>query len=386
MVRLTGCWHPLVVLLVALMLGWLPATAQANSGPPRVWGDTGGPLLPGQSDQVHVLGETLRFDLSPDFGQATVTARYTLANRGPALDGQQFVFVVQDAGDRANLTATWQGETVPVRMEWGQLAEDELAEMTRAWTTVDVWLDPVTGEPYTEDIYSAEPVLRYYLFALDLPAGGEGELVVTYEHRPARDRTRHAYWVYQYHYLLLPARGWASFGPLEIRVAAPEGSRYYFAANLDFRQEGSEWVAHYPGLPDTNLAFAVMDRAGLFLGPSPTPYYWVGFVVVLVLSAVVGAGIGWVAGQIPHRGWATGVAILVGVVPGGPVVIYLSILVLHAIPALRDQSYGPALAGAAMGLVGAVVSTAVAAWMARRTRRRRPSGSGAAGCGSHELS
>jgi len=352
------------------LLCLVPAAALANAGPPRMEGDTGGPLLPGKSDQVHVLGEALRFDLSQDLSHATVTARYTLANRGPALDDQPFVFVVQDTGDQAELTASWQGEPVSVRMEWGQFAADELAEMAEAWTTVDVWLDPVTGEPYQDQVWH-EPVLRYYLFTLDLPADAEGELVVTYDHRAAWDRTRWAYRVFQYHYLLLPARGWASFGPLKIRVAAPAGSRYYFAGNLDFRQEGGEYVAEYPGLPDENLAFAVMNRSGLFLGPSPAPYYWLGFAVVLALAAVIGVGIGRLAGRLPGRGWAVGVGTLAGLVLGGALDVWFAMGLLMSIPALSDQGYGPPLIGLGQGIVAAVVSAVAASVAARRTWRPR---------------
>lgn len=365
--RLTGCRHRIALLLAAWLLCLLPAAAEANAGPPRVGGDTGGPLLPGRSDQVHVLGESLRFDLHPGLDRATVTARYRLANRGPALEAQPFIFVVQDSGERVDLTAAWQGHPVPVTMEWGPFAPDELAEMAAAWTTVDVWLDPVTGEPYSDHVYGQDTVLRYFRFTLDLPAEAEGELVVTYDHVAARDRTRWTYPVYQYHYLLLPALGWASFGPLEIRVAAPEGTRWYFAGNLDFRQEGGEYVAEYPGLPDANLAFAVMNRSGLFLGPRPAPYYWLGCAVVLLLAAAIGGGIGWLAGRLPGRGWAAGVGSLGGLLLGGALDVWLAVNLLVAIPALREQAYGPAFVGIGGGLAGAVVSAIVAGRVARRT-------------------
>mgnify|MGYP000318124451 CR=1 FL=1 len=235
-------------------------------------------------------------------------------------------------------------------------------------------MDPVTGEPYTPgEFYGADPALRFFRFAVDLPEGATGELTVSYNHAAARDRTRYALRVYHYQYLLLPAQGWASFGPLEIRVGAPAGSRYYFAGNLDFRQEGAEYVAEYPGLPGQNLSFAVMDRSGLFLGPRTGPYYWTGFAVVLAMAAAIGAGIGWLAGRLPRRGWATFAAVLGGLLPGGALIVWLAIGLLMAIPALREQSYGPAFAGIGQGLVGAVLSSAVAGRIARRAwDRRRP--------------
>lgn len=379
MVRLTRCRRRPLVLLAALALALLPGIAQANAGPPRTAGDTAGPLLPGTSEQVHVLGEELRFDLRPDLSSAAVTARYRLANRGPDLADQPFVFVVQDAGDRADLAVWWNGEAIPVRLGTDPWGPEELAEMARAWTSVDQWLDPVTGEPYRAEFYGGDPVLRYYLFALDLPAGAVGELVVAYHHTAASDRTRYTYRVHHYSYLLLPARGWASFGPLAIRVAAPAGSRHYFAANLEFRRENGGYVAEYPGLPEQNLSFAVMDRSGLFLGPHPGPYYGLGFALVLALSGAAGLAIGRLAGRLSRPSLATGAGVAAALLLGGPAVVWLSIRLLSSgLPQLRDQSYASALAGFAAGLAGAVACAGVAGWTARRTWNRRRGAGGPA--------
>ncbi|MEW8978190.1 MAG: hypothetical protein AB2385_07275 [Symbiobacterium sp.] len=377
MVRLTRCRLRWFFPLLALAICLPTAVAWANAGPPRFSGNTGGPLLPGKSDQVHVLGEILRFDLAPDFSRATVTARYTLANRGPALDDQPFIFVVQEGRETAALTASWQGEPLAVEaVDLAQFTPEERAEMAGAWGTVDVWMDPVTGEPYTPGAFvGTDPVVSYYRFTVDLPAGATGELTVRYEQPSAWDRTRYALRVHHYQYLVLPARGWASFGPLEVRVAAPEGSRYYFAANLDFRREDGEYVAEYPGLPQANLSFAVMDRSGLFLGPHPGPYYWLGFAVVLALAVAIGAGIGRAAGRLPGRGWALGVGTVGGLLLGGALDLWLAVNLLMALPALREQSYGPAFVGIGQGLVAAVVSAGVANRVAVRTWRRRHGGS-----------
>lgn len=368
--RPTGCrlLRSAYFLLTALLVGLLPFTAAANSAPPRTLGDTGGPLLPGTSDQVHVLSERLSFELEPDFQAARVTARYELENRGGDLAGQPFVFVIQAAADDLDVTATWLGAAVPVEeVDPAQFSPAEVQEMESAWTTVDTWIDPVSGEPYGDREWFGSVGLRYYRFAVDLPAGAAGELQVAYTQSGARDRTLHAHPVYHYQYLLLPARGWASFGPLEIRVSALAWAHYYFASNLDFRQENGQYVANYQGLPEENLAFAVMDRSGILFGlTQPGPYYWMGFAILLALAGAIGAGIGWAAGFIPHRGWAIAAGALAGLLLGGFLDLLLAVVVLQTFPPLRSQSYGLYLVGIGQGLAGAVLTAVVAGWFARR--------------------
>lgn len=366
-------WRPALLLALTLMTVLWPAAALANSAPPRVLGDTGGPLLPGESDQVHVLKESLSFDLNADFTAARVVARYELENRGPAIDGQEFVFVVQEHEKDLNLAVSWRGQPVPVeRVDPEQYTPEEQQEMESKWTTVDFWMDPVTGERYGDKTFFGQAGTQYFRFAVDMPSDVSGELVVSYSQAGANDRTLHVHNVYHYQYLLLPARGWASFGPLEIRVSAPEGSRYYFAANLGFRWEGGAYVAELPGLPEENLTFAVMDRRGLLFGlTQPGPYYWMGFAIVLLLAAAVGLGMGRLAARLPSRSWASPVGALGGLVVGGALDVLMAAFVLGSIPALREQSYGLIFAGVGQGLVGAVVTAIAAGYTAQRTWRRR---------------
>jgi len=361
-----------LAVLLFFLIGLAPVRALANAAPPRYVGDAGGPLLPGHSDQVHVLHEALWFHLHPDLRFADVRAVYTLENRGPALFGQPFIFVAQSSGDDLKLAATWEGASLPVEeVDPEQFTPGELEAMEEVWTRVDTWLDPVTGEFYDPDVVAGQGGLRFYRFAVDLPAGGVGKLEVGYQHRGAYDRVRHVHPVYHYQYLLQPARGWASFGPLEIRVTLPAEINTYFASNLDFEREDGAYRVQLPGLPDENLTFAVMDRAGILFGFTQAgPYFTMAFAILMVLAAAVGVAFGWLTHRLPRQ-WAPLAAAAAGLLLGGLLDIVLAAYVLKAFPALREQSYGLYLEALGQGLVGAVVSTVAAVVSSRRLSQRR---------------
>lgn len=362
----------LSALLLLFLLGLIPGQVLANAAPPRYTGDAGGPLLPGQSAQVHVLEETLTFDLHSDLRHADVMAAYTLENRGPALSGQPFIFVVQASEDDLKLAAAWEGASLPVEeVDPEQFTPGELELMEDAWTRVDTWLDPVSGEYYQPEVVVGQADLRYYRFFVDLPAGAVGKLEVSYQPRGAYDRVRHVHPIYHYQYLLQPARGWASFGPLEVQVIPPAGVDMYFASNLAFQQEDGVYRLQLPGLPDENLTFAVMDRAGILFGlTQPGPYFWMGFALMLVLAAAIGLALGWLTHRLPGY-WAPAAAAAAGLLLGGPLDVVLAAGILQSFPALRGQSYSLYLAAFGQGLVGAVVSALAGAVTARRFSQRR---------------
>lgn len=366
-----------VLLLFISATGLQPGLAEANAGPPRYRGDAGGPLLPDVSHQVHVLSERLSFHLEPGLDAAEVTARYVLENRGEDLPAQSFVFVVQgvsDAGD-LGLMAAWEGQMLEVtEVDLSALAPDQIQEMKQAWTTAETLLDPVTDEVYQAGQYG-EDVLRYFTFDVSLPAGVSGELTATYRARGNYDRDRYTHVVYNYHYLLLPAQGWASFGPLEIEVRAPEGTEHYFASNLPFHFEDGVHRASFDTLPDENLTFAVMSREGILLGVvQPGPYWWMAFTIVMLLAVGVGLGLGWLTGQIPARGLAPWVSFLGSLLLGGFCHFYLATAVIRIFPTLNNHGYSVIFAASGFALAGAVVSAVIARWFALRTWQTRTLG------------
>ncbi|MFZ5827351.1 MAG: hypothetical protein ACOY94_23880 [Bacillota bacterium] len=305
------------LMILALVLT-LPGGAAANGGPPQVGGDMAGVVLPARSSTVHVLKEWLRFQVSDDFEEAQVTARYQLENRGEAVT-LPVVFVVQDFGHRREVPViTWNGEprsVLPLSTTSLDPAQQEL--MRKAWGGESEVVDPVSGERYVLEDYRGQPVgdedgrLSFYRFELVLGAGEGGMLEVTYTQQAGYDRARYVHRVYHYQYLLLPARGWASFGGLEIEVEAAPARRAYFASSLPLTWSDGAYRASLPGLPEQNLLFSFMSRARI-LGSMvhPGPYYWIAAALLMPLAYFSGRGMGWLAARIRSRGWARTVAVL----------------------------------------------------------------------------
>lgn len=360
------------MLLLLCCLGLLipGGKALANGVPPRWVGDQGGLLVPGRTEQVHVLRERLRFDLLPEYRAANVTAEYDMENRGGELRSFQVAFVIQDTsrgGESGPVHALWNGQPLAVAE-----SESGPAEAMAAWEPIQDVIDPVSRERYSIDTFFGNTRLRFARFALDLPAGAKGTLTVSYRQRPATDADRRANVTYHYQYLLTPAKGWASFGPVEIRVALPEGeSSPYFATTIPMQQEEREYVASLPGLPQENLAFAVMSREGLLLGMTdPGAYFWLAFVLVLLLAIPVGLGAGWLTGGLKSKGFAVTLGVGVGLVGGGLVNGFLTLSILSAMP-LEGQGYGVALIGVGQWLVTLAVSSVAAGVAAARRPRKK---------------
>jgi hypothetical protein len=355
---------------LVLLIGWLLVTAApaaANSAPPRWTGDKPGVVLPGSTSQVHVTGEKLQFTLADDLRTANVTAHYELENRGTALTGFPVVFVIQDvaAGDRT-VTVTWNGQLVNAEpISQHELSAAQADEMNKAWTAMKTVIDPVTAQRYDFNSFGS-PAMRYVEFGLDLPAQGKGALEVLFQQAAGTDWSRHVNAIYHYQYLLLPAKGWASIGPLEIAVKAPPAGQVFFASTLPLQRQGDEYRVTLPGLPKENLAFAVMSRRGLIGGiADPGPYYWMVFALALVGAAAVGYGLGRLARLVRARGWAVAVGILLGVVVGGVADLLIIFGLIGMMPALANQSYGNVFVGVGQALVAIIMTTVVSGISAR---------------------
>lgn len=365
--------------LLSLFVLVTAGVAQANAGPPRVGGDKNGVILPGTSAQVHVKREVLRFDLSQNnYGAATVTASYELENRGPALKEFPVIFVWQAAGQH-DASVLWNGKPVPARApDLGGLSPEQLKAMEQAWGAMDTAVDPVTGAEYREDYEHWNAKVGYLQFVLNLEAGAAGTLEVQYQHTAARDNTRHAHPTYIYQYLLVPARNWASFGPLEIRVKAPDPKQAFFAANLPLKWEGGEYRATLPGLPEQNLAFALTSRAGLVGKLTSTgPYFVVCFLLVMAGAVMAGVWLGRISGRIRHRGWAIAAGVASGLLAGGLIDLALAFGVPQLFTALSDSGYGWAFLALATSLLAVPVTTVVSGVITARTNRSRYGGAAA---------
>gem|GEM_PF-2877010 len=360
--------------LMALgMLLVMSGLALANSAPPTRQGERGGVLVPGRSDQVHILREQLRFEMDEGLFSAEVIARYDMQNRGAALTNYPVIFALQDAGEGTvqKMVVSWNGESLPITAVNVAPASDALEALAAAWTTVEFSVDPVSGKPVDVTGFHGRSSLQFGQFELNLPAGGTGTLEVRYQHTAAQDRRSRAHPVYHYQYLLLPARAWASFGALEISVKAPE--RIFFSATLPFTYADGEYRASFKGLPEKNLAFGIMSRKGiLFHWGNAGPYYMIAFAVGMAVAVALGMGLGRLAGLIKSPAGAQVAGIWGGLFVGGFLDVLVTMGVFALMPAIDlSKGYDAVLIGFGQCLVAIIVTTALTGVETSRQNRRR---------------
>lgn len=377
-----GVWgmrRCLLFLLFAVLLMLVPAPAQANGGPPRMTGDKMGVVLPGKSSTLHVSREELRFVVDADLRGAQVTARYELANRSATAERLPVIFVVQNflGGGSSEPQVIWQGEKLGVEaLSSESQTEAERSAMRQAWGGESQVVDPVTGEVYPFPPSGRSPEdewrMQYYRFELALEAGATGTLEVSYLQHGGFDKNRYTYPIYQYQYLLLPARGWASFGPLSIEIAAPPPGEAFFASNLGLTWSDGAYRATLQGLPEQNLLFSLMSRKGILFGlVQPGPYYALLFLLLLGAAAGVSLGLGRLVSRLRTRRTAVWAGIGVGLLLGLPANLLALFLFYWAMPALHEQGYGIAIVGLGQWILSAPVSLILTPIAAGRYYDRR---------------
>lgn len=252
-------WFPAVLLLALLSL---PAQADANGLPlaarPAV---AGGTLRPAASTTVGVVKEHLLLDLRE--WKARIRATYQLRNLAPEGVSLTVAFPVPryDGVDP-------QGADAPaVRLDGEPLSfQPALAPVALADGETDLsaeWLDPFTGQAYrppTMPHWSPESP-AFLTFSVSFAGGQERRLEVWYRQDPGQDFARFIERSLRYDYLLLPARHWASFGPLEIEVLAPPDRVIGGLPPVSPLGDG-HYGATFSGLPAQNLALFVAPGSG----------------------------------------------------------------------------------------------------------------------------
>ncbi len=350
-------------LLAAALLALPAASARANmaapyTGPARAGRAAGEPS--GGLREVFIERERLRMDLRPlaDDEPARVEAVYRVRSDGPART-LELVFVA------------------------AALAPGEHG----------VWVD---GRPVASTPGAAESLPPSWRVPGATPAldgdgplayevKGEGTLSFRVTLAPGRHEIRVRYpataSVYvdadritaaqQLAYVLAPAREWAGFGGVDVRVELPRG---WHAASLPaLRREGSALVGSWDGVPADALALTVRPR-----DPDPAPY-WAGWLVLsaLGLFLLVRAG-RWLGGRLARRGRGAGWALL----PGVPLSLAWSLVVTLGLAVVPDmvrkaagphsnRGYGYGLFFFAVLLAPALLLVGTAAVQAAAVRARR---------------
>lgn len=192
-------------------------------------------LAAGETAQVYLIGEVLDGELS-----------WTLSDGGDPIEGTMELVDAQRMTLKDFLLAS--------RPQHSEVSEED-------WYNASVQLlDRVERDYGYLDLGGIMELMCWYQYELTIPAGQTLVNTVTAPVYP----DIHTGWnppIHTYEYLLSPAKGWADFGSLDIRINTP----YHMTqCNLEgFEQSGEGYRMALNGLPDQELTFV--------LSSSPNP-------------------------------------------------------------------------------------------------------------------
>lgn len=355
------CWLRVAPLLGAGLL----AAHDAHANMAKWWseGASHGSLVPQSDTEVRVDSEDLSFVVAPTLASAEVTATYRMTNGGRA-DAQSdvaFVMVSAEHGrpeveakvtiDGASVTGrlVTEADMLGPLLERWLGANPEAAHELEALHALDRhpryrdteklrrFAKGCDGDcsdllrwyasrpaPRRDDVLraSAEAIpeeipklqrgwttrsyhapLSWLTFPLAIPAGASRTVVVRYTHVAGSDSRRAVNTVFNYEYLLSPAKRWARFGELHVDLQLPPDTKL-LSSSVPFAPEpnGSSYRASLPGLPAGELSVELMSRRGLLFGMEQTEGYWLILIAVMALVTIpASAKLGRIWAKRPSR-------------------------------------------------------------------------------------
>ena len=261
---------PAIGLILALSL-IDAAVCHANAGPYRTYSPIVGE--PMGLTNIVITREDLELDFRPlqDFARVKVHATYQLRNQTGA-EALRLAFIFGSA-EHTNHKITLNGQTLQA-----SLGSDSL-EFARKWAPPKSTPGLDSEKPLGFNTGGGKPVL----FDVEIPEG-MSVLSVSYEEDPAYLFSRPAMYR-QFAYILSPAKAWAGFNDLNVRLLIPSG--WDAKTNLSLVQDGDALVGQFDSLPDDSIAVTLRP-------PVPPIYTWIkqrqfliGSVIVLITTILV---------------------------------------------------------------------------------------------------
>jgi len=248
---------PALAVAAVLALPFAAAWGNMAAPPPPRTVHRGSPLgePAGGLRDVWIEHETLRMDLRPlaRARPALVEAVYRVRNEGAArtLD---LLFVANGLADGAT-TVSVDGRPVAATRGAAVLPPSWRAPAaTPPLATADT--APLPYEPRGEGTLA---------FRVALPAGRH-EVRVRYAAEASAYQQNDLTPIWQLGYVLAPARDWAGFGALDVRVEVPRG--WSARSSLPLRRDGNALAGTFRGVPANAIALSVQKPE-----PSSGPWY-----------------------------------------------------------------------------------------------------------------
>jgi len=340
-----------ISLLFSLLISLASArTAHANMARSFWPGDKHGPLMAEGPTDVRVDSEELSFKLTADLSAADVTATYHMTNGGAAASSGEVAFVhvigEEMKGDPQELLPpriTVDGAAVEFR---AITDPDQQAARSSTWTKL-----PNQG-------------LGWLVFTLDFAPGQKRVVEVRYPHVASRELAEHVNPSFTYQYLLSPAKSWASFGALRLRVQVPAQTEL-LSSTIALQRNGDVYQADLTGLPEGELMFEVSSQRGLWLGMSSFSSY---LRLVALVLALITVPLAWFGGRSWRRArpekataWMViGMALLVLFLAGAVVIGTAELAPRHAFGFGYEGSF-VLLSYVFLAVIASMVLTAISA-------------------------
>jgi hypothetical protein len=268
-------WAGLLAILATGAFCCWPLAVFADAAPPWQPGDAIGEPT-GAVAHVAITHEDLAFDLRAlaDGNPAQVRATYQLRNDGAATSAS-LVFLADHA-----LTG---GSTFAVMFDDAPVA----ARPTTLTQLPTAWMPPVSTPSLIEGNwipYETKPGTAF-AFVAPIPPGLH-RLSVAYSLVAGRYWAPSSALTWQVAYILAPARQWASFGDLSVRVQLPHGWRA--RAVPDLTRNGDTLEGQFSGLPADGMVMSAsfpFDPHVLSIGEWMAPLWPLVFWLLLITAA-----------------------------------------------------------------------------------------------------
>jgi hypothetical protein len=238
-----------VTFLIVILTSLIPVSAFANMAKPWHEGAVGAEGV--GVEGIHVVHEALSFKLerSPEHPRPIdqVRAVYELRNEGPAQD-VELQFVAAGMTEETPFEVHANGTTVPARFAAKH-------PVPPTWSVPESTPTP-DGETSSLTARTEANAVPSLLFTVPMREG-PNEVEVKYRAEPSMN-SHGRYWLYQTAYVLAPARGWESFGTLDVEVRVPEG--HDVASSLELRPEGDYLRGSFEGIPADSFTIATQRR------------------------------------------------------------------------------------------------------------------------------
>lgn len=350
-------YRPVALALLIALLSALQCAmpAWANMGKP--WRDARVSAEPQGFDTVRIGSESLHIDLSElsdESAEAKVYVDYRLDNPGPAIRLRP-VFAT-GAAEVGQFEATLDGRAITARPL-------DLPALPPSWQPPETTPSLSDEQPLSYEVQAPSSLALDFV----LPPGRH-QLRVSYRADAMQRKGYGPTLLYQFAYVLAPARSWAGFENLHLMVSVPDGWRIKTSRPLndeDTRHADTSrdtYHGRYPGLPADAIAITTQAPPGIVYRVLTVAS------VVCLIAVVFGGGVvcsligGAIARRLRrarddgkrqrHRVWpyalATGLAWGVATLSAGLAMIHGPDCFLPAGQAYR-YGYGQALGTVAIG-------------------------------------